>query len=93
MWGRILRILVYNIDVNRKHRILGQTLLDLADVDFFQGKLVSYFFHVLIVRVGDINVGNVYAYVLEPNPTHKPYLILGLWTDKETQIFHQNPGG
>ena len=47
----------------------------------------------LIVRVKDINVGNVYAYVLEPNPTHKPYLILGLWTDKETQIFHQNPDG
>ena len=41
LWGRTLRILVFNIDVNRKHRIVGQTLLDLADVDLSQGKLVS----------------------------------------------------
>ena len=41
LWGRTLRILVYNIDVNRKHRILGQTLLELADVDLSQGRLVS----------------------------------------------------
>jgi len=39
LWGRTLRILVFNIDVNRKHRIVGQTLLDLADVDLSQGKL------------------------------------------------------
>ena len=41
LWGRTLRILVFNIDVNRKHRIVGQTLLDLAEVDLSQGKLVS----------------------------------------------------
>ena len=44
LWGRILRILVYNIDVNRKHRVLGQTLLELVDVDLSQGRLVSYFY-------------------------------------------------
>ena len=27
--------------MNLKHRIVGQTLLDLADVDLSQGKLVS----------------------------------------------------
>ena len=27
--------------MNLKHRIVGQTLLDLADVDISQGKLVS----------------------------------------------------
>ncbi len=32
---------MYNIDVNRKHRIIGQSLLDLADADLGQGKLVS----------------------------------------------------
>ena len=41
LWGRTLRILVFNIDVNRKHRILGQTLLELADVDLSHGRLVS----------------------------------------------------
>ena len=41
MWGRTLRILVFNIDNNRKHRIIGQTLLELADVDLTPGKLVS----------------------------------------------------
>lgn len=39
LWGRTLRILVFNIDVNRKHRILGQTLLELADVDLSHGRL------------------------------------------------------
>ena len=38
---RTLRILVYNIDVNRKHRVLGESRLDLNDVDLTQGRLVS----------------------------------------------------
>ena len=38
---RTLRILVYNIDVNRKHRVLGESRLDLNDVDLSQGRLVS----------------------------------------------------
>lgn len=36
---RTLRILVYNIDVNRKHRVLGESRLDLNDVDLTQGRL------------------------------------------------------
>lgn len=39
LFERTLRLLVYNIDVNRKHRVVGQTLLELADVDLSQGKL------------------------------------------------------
>jgi len=38
--ARSLRLVVYNIDVNRKHRPMGQTLVELADVDLCQGKLV-----------------------------------------------------
>ncbi len=36
---RTLRLLVYNIDVNRKHRVVGQTLLDLKDLDLSQGRM------------------------------------------------------
>jgi hypothetical protein len=35
-----LRLLVFNIDVNRKHRGLGQSLLDIKDVNLTHGKLV-----------------------------------------------------
>ena len=37
---RTLRILVYNVDVNRKHRVLGESRLELSDVDLSQGRLV-----------------------------------------------------
>ena len=30
---------MYNIDVNRKHKVIGQTLLDLEEVNLNQGKL------------------------------------------------------
>ena len=36
---RTLRLLVYNIDVNRRHRIVGQTLLSMKDLDLSSGKL------------------------------------------------------
>eukprot|EP00094_Tigriopus_californicus_P012895 TCALIF_12468-PA protein Name:"Similar to SYT15 Synaptotagmin-15 (Homo sapiens)" AED:0.03 eAED:0.03 QI:0/0.9/0.81/1/0.9/0.81/11/60/536 len=37
---RTLRLLVFNIDVNRKHRVIGQTILELQDIDLNQGRLV-----------------------------------------------------
>ena len=42
LFERTLRILVYNIDVNRKHRVVGVSHLELKDIDLTQGKLVSY---------------------------------------------------
>jgi hypothetical protein len=38
---RTLRLLVYNIDVNRKHRVIGQTMLDMKSMDLSSGKLVG----------------------------------------------------
>ena len=60
MFERTLRILVYNIDVNRKHRIVGVSHLELKDVDLSQGKLVRNFIF-KFVKIGLIlwNIINV----------------------------------
>lgn len=39
LFERTLRILVYNIDVNRKHRVVGVSHLELKDIDLNHGKL------------------------------------------------------
>ena len=40
LFDRTLRILVYNIDVNRKHRVVGVSHLEIKDIDLTHGKLV-----------------------------------------------------
>lgn len=39
LFDRTLRILVYNIDVNRKHRVVGVSHLEIKDIDLTHGKL------------------------------------------------------
>ena len=54
LFERTLRILVYNIDVNRKHRIVGVSHLELKDVDLSQGKLVIKDFNLSLVDFFEI---------------------------------------